>query len=263
MTMSFQLYEERKSYLYNLDPRTKILGMLVAFVLSIIFSHPLFVGPLFGLIVLLVVSGGVPLKRVTILLKGLALLALISVIMWPMFYSKGVPLFRFWMFTFTDSGIAFGFGMAFRILSMVLASITLMMVTSQRDLIQGLRGLGLPYKASFAVATALRFLPMMAGVGQTILEAQRSRGLDLEKGSVAQKLKSNAAILAPLTIQSIRLSQQLVLSVEARGFGRNNPRTSLRALHFSQGDVIGLWLMGGLIALSILLRAFGVGYIPD
>jgi energy-coupling factor transport system permease protein len=262
MSMASQLYEPHDSYLYRLDPRTKIIGMLVAFAISIIFSHPLFLGGLFFIIILVIISGGVPIRRVMILLKGLAALAMISIIMWPMFYKQGTPLFSFWIFRFTREGLAFGFGMAFRILSMVLASITLMMITPQRDLILGLRGLGLPYKASFAVATALRFLPMMVGVGQTIREAQRSRGQDLEKGNIIERMKANSAILAPLIIESIRLSQQLVLAVEARGFGRTNERTSLVALKYSSTDIAVLWVLGGLLVTAVALRFFGLGYMP-
>ena len=259
MSMGFQMYEKQNTFLFRLDPRVKIIGLLIAFSYSVIFSDPYFLGTMFFAILILILSSKVPFRKIKPLIFALMTLAIISFLMWPLFFKDGNLLVSIWIIKITDKGIKFGIAMAFRILCMTIASITLMLVTSQRDLILGLRGLRLQYNQSFVFATALRFLPMMAGIGKTINEAQRARALNLDKGLMV-KLKNNAAILAPMIIESIRLSQQLMLSIEARGFDRRDVKTTIRKLEYGTQDIITLIIFGIIISCSVFLRILGYGH---
>lgn len=261
MARTFQLYQAGTSFLYQLDPRVKIFGVLAAFFLSVLFTDPRVLGILFLSIVTIDLAGGIPPRRVVQLVKGLMVLALISVIMWPLFHREGEIAVRIFGFGITRWGLAFGFAMAFRILSMVLASTTMMFCTTQRDLVLGLYRLGLPYKACFAFATGLRFLPTMIGVAHTIMEAQQTRGLDLTRGSVISRLKRYAAVLAPMIVESIRIAQQLALSVEVRGFDARPQRTTLRTLRYDRRDRTSLAVLGTLTAAAIVARIAGYGVI--
>ncbi len=123
MALHFELYVEGSSIVYRLDPRTKIIGVLVMFVCSVIFTHPLYLGPLFFGMLLLNVVGGAPLRRVALLLKSLTALVVLSLVMWPLLYHPGREVFRLGPLYVTDLGLAYGAGMSFRILNMVLAPI--------------------------------------------------------------------------------------------------------------------------------------------
>lgn len=259
MSLQFELYSPGKSFLYRLDPRTKIIGVLVIFAISVLFTHPLYLGPFFFGVLLLNLVGGVPLARVALLLKSLTLLVVISLVMWPLLYHPGREIWRAGSIYITDIGAAYGVGMSFRILNMVIAPITLMMTTTQRDFVLGLRGIGLPQKGAFALATTFRFLPTVVGVGGSIIEAQRSRGLDVNRGYVIQRLRNYAAIMGPLMINSIRLAQQLVLAVEAKAISSTAPRTSIRRLSFTSLDYAVLMGYGVILAIVITLRVFGLG----
>ena len=133
----------------RLAPRVKIIGVLVIFAISVLFTHPLFLGPFFFVIIAIDLAGGVPLKRVALLLKSLAVLVILSLVMWPLLFHPGSEVYRISDSIYlTDLGIYYGIGMAFRILNMVIAPISLMLTTTQQDLILGLRGLGLPHTRS-------------------------------------------------------------------------------------------------------------------
>jgi energy-coupling factor transport system permease protein len=261
MSRTFQLYTHGASFLYTADPRVKILGVLVAFYLSVLFTDPLYLGTLFAGIVIVDLLGGIPPSRVIQLVRGLLVLASISVLMWPLLNRSGDVAFRVFDVPITRWGLSFGFAMGFRILSMVLASTTLMTCTHQSDLVLGLRGLGLPYKACFAFATGFRFLPTMIGIARTIVEAQEARGLDLRKGGVIARLKHYAAVLAPMIIESIRVAQQLALSVEVRGFGARKDRTTLRQLTLSRWDWLALQAMAIGVVVATAVRILGYGVI--
>ena len=122
--------------------------------------------------------------------------------------------------------------MAFRILNMVTAPIILMLSTRQRELILGLRGIGLPQKGAFALATTFRFLPVVIGIGNGIIEAQRSRGLDVNKGNFIVRMKNYAAILGPLMISSLRIAQQMAFAVELKAMSSTAKRTTLNRCGF-------------------------------
>lgn len=259
MSMQFELYAESESVINRLDPRTKIIGVMVVFAISVIFTHPLFLGPFFFLILAIILLSGVPVKKVAILLKSLSLLVIISLLMWPLLYHPGSEIFRIGKIYITDLGAAYGVGMAFRILNMVIAPIILMLTTRQRELILGLRGIGLPQNGAFALATTFRFLPTVIGVGNGIIEAQRSRGLDVNKGNIIVRMKNYAAILGPLMINSLRIAQQLAFAVESKAMSSTAKRTTFQPLHFSKNDrriIIGYALF---LVSVIVLRAMGYG----
>lgn len=259
MTQSFRLYEPGNSFLYRLDPRVKLIGVFAIFFLSILFTDPRFLAPVFLGVLALIVAGRVPMRRVALMLRSLAILVIIALILWPLIYQRGPVVTTILGFRITEGGLFYGGGMAFRILDMVVAPIALFLTTTQPDFIAGLRRLGLPYKASFALATALRFLPTIVGVGQSIVEAQRARGLDPSKGSPLRRMKSYGRILGPLMITSIRIAQQLVLAVEAKAFSIDRPRTFYRDLHFETPDYVALAVIGLACAVAMTVRVLGYG----
>lgn len=259
MSMQLELYKEGNSFLHRLDPRTKVLGVLVVFAISVIFTHPLFLGPFFLILLLIALLGGVPLSRLGIFLKSVALLVILSLIMWPLFYHPGEEIFRYGSIYVTDIGLLYGIGMAFRFVNMVLAPIILMLTTRQRDLILGMRGIGLPHKAAFALAVAFRFLPTIVGVGNGIIEAQRSRGLDVNQGGFRERTKNYGAIMGPLMISSLRMAQQLALAVEAKAMSSTARRTTIRPLRFGQLDKTVLASYAILLVTVIVLRILGYG----
>lgn len=259
MTQSFRLYEPGASFLYRLDPRVKLIGVLAIFFLSILFTDPRFLAPVFLGVLVLIVAGRVPMRRVALMLRSLAVLVVIALLLWPLIYQKGPVVATILGVGVTEGGLLYGGGMAFRILDMVIAPIALFLTTTQPDFIAGLRRLGLPYKASFALATALRFLPTIAGVGQSIVEAQRARGLDPSRGSPLRRMKSYGRILGPLMITSIRIAQQLVLAVEAKAFSIDRPRTFYRELRFDTLDYVALAVIGLVCAAAAMVRVLGHG----
>lgn len=259
MTQQFRLYEEGYTFLYRLDPRVKLIGVLAVFFLSIIFNDPRFLAPVFFSILALIIIGRVPIRRVALLLRSLSILVIISLILWPLIYQQGPVLFRVLGFNITEGGILFGFGMAFRILDMVIAPIALFLTTTQPDFVAGLRRLGLPYKASFALATAFRFLPTVVGVGQSIVEAQRARGLDVGRGSPVRRMKSYGRIVGPLMITSIRIAQQLVFAVEAKAFSIDRKRTFYKHLVYDRADWVALFVIASIVAVAIVIRVMGYG----
>jgi energy-coupling factor transport system permease protein len=103
-----------------------------------------------------------------------------------------------------------------------------------------------PYEFVFAFTTAVRFVPVLAEEAQTIMDAQKARGLELERGNFLKRIRNYIPILIPLIVSAIRRSLELAEAMESRAWGATKKRTNLYVLKMHKGDV-------ALVGLTILL----------
>ncbi len=129
------------------------------------------------------------------------------------------------------------------------------MTTSADDLGLALEQIHVPYSISFTFTTAVRLVPTMAVDAQTVVDAQRSRGLELDKGNFMKRIRNYIPILIPLIISAIRRSVELAEALESRAFGASEKRTAIVTLKMRAGDylVILATTFGLAIALYIYL----------
>jgi len=93
-------------------------------------------------------------------------------------------------------------------------------------------------------------VPTMAVDAQTVVDAQRSRGLELDKGNLLKRVRNYIPILIPLLLIAIRRSLELAEALEARGFPGKEGRTSLFLLRFRPVDYLLIGISLGGIVLS-------------
>jgi energy-coupling factor transport system permease protein len=248
------LYLDRDTWVHRLDPRTKMLLLVGAFVLAF-----LFVNPLYGLAVLaLVVLFGaaakslINLKRVRFIL---IMIGLVTVVLWSIFAQGQTPLFLF----VERESLLYGIGVALRIDATIVAGMIFLSTTRNEEIATGLVRLGLPYRFAFAVSTALRLVPTIAATGSTISQAQRSRGLDLESGNIFQRVRKNTPLLIPVFVSTIRSTNVFSMALESKGFGASTKRTYLLDLAMARRDWVVLAVFVLLLAAAIALRLLGYG----
>jgi energy-coupling factor transport system permease protein len=111
--------------------------------------------------------------------------------------------------------------------------------------------LGYPNALSFTFTTAVRLVPTLAVDAQTVVDAQRSRGLELDKGNLFRRVRNYIPILIPLLLIAIRRSLELAEALESRGFPGKEGRVSLFQLRMKKGDYLVLAISVGAILTSI------------
>src|SRR6058998_2036880 len=116
------------------------------------------------------------------------------------------------------------------------------------------RWLGYPNALSFTFTTAVRLVPTMAVDAQTVVDAQRSRGLELDKGNLLKRVRNYIPILIPLLLVAIRRSLELAEALEARGFPGREDRTSLYELRLKPSDY--LLVLGSSTVLAVSMWIF-------
>jgi energy-coupling factor transport system permease protein len=248
------LYLDRDTWVHRLDPRTKMVLLIGAFVLAF-----LFVNPLYGLVVLAIVlafgywaKSLINLKRIWFILF---MIAVMTIILWSIFAGGKTPLFLF----VEREALLYGIGAALRVDVMIIAGMIFLSTTRNEEIATGLVKLGIPYRFAFAISTALRLVPTIAATGSTIGQAQRSRGLDLDSGNIIQRIRKRIPLLIPVFVSTIRSTNVFSMALESKGFGASPTRTYFLRLEMTKRDKLVLVVFAVLLSAAIALRVTGYG----
>lgn len=257
----YVLFVERRSFFHSLDPRSKLLFVTCVFIWSSVFNHPLYTGiVLASVLTMILVSGVAP--RLKLFWFGLASLAAMSLILWPLFRRGGTtPFVEVMGFTVTQESVLYALAVAFRLVAMVLSGLLLLTTTKIEELELAFTKLGLPFPVAFGFSAVFRFIPTMVGDGLTVLAAQQCRGVNVARGNVFRRLRNSAAIIVPLFITTMRRFNELPMAIESRGFVPMGKRTSLLELRFRRRDAAFSAVVLALAVLSVYLRLNGYGAI--
>ena len=259
--MNLSLYRDEETWLHRLDPRTKMIGVLIVFSLSLCFNHPLFMaGVASGMFLIAISSRAHPV--VWTMRYILILLVLFSAALWPFFVKGPTTIFSWKSLTVSRESLLYGIAMGLRLATFVMAGLIFLATTRNEEITNGLIRMGLPYPVAFALVTALRLVPTFAGVGGTIVQAQVSRGLDLESKNVFGRIAGFIPLAVPMFITAIRYTNLLAMALESRGFSPVNPRTLYYVPKMKKSDWGVLSLLTCLLAVSLYIRlACGLGVV--
>ncbi|HXW94470.1 MAG TPA: energy-coupling factor transporter transmembrane component T [Nitrososphaerales archaeon] len=116
---------------------------------------------------------------------------------------------------------------ATRFVAIVVSTSLFFITTSPDELEQVMKTFRFPRDVVFAFVTAVRFIPVMFLDTIQIMDAQKSRGLELEKGNVFRRVRNMIPILIPLVVNSVVRSGELAEAMESRAYGAVPRPTSL------------------------------------
>ncbi len=156
----------------------------------------------------------------------------------------------------TASTMAFSLSMSLRFLALMMAFSLFFLTTAPDDLGMALEKLGVPFDFTFAFTSAIRFVPDLALEVSSIMDAQKSRGLEFEKGSLMTRIRNYIPILVPMFVRSFERSLELAEAMEARAYGASEARTSLYQLKMRRVDFAALILILLALSASVYARYF-------
>ena len=253
---AFDFYVAGRSRLHSLDPRVKLaLVAAGSVVLFLWLNIPLLVGVLVG-IHLLLLGSGYPWSKLVAIWRAIALLLLLIMLIWPVFDRTGDLLFSLGPLNVHDDALLRGVANAARIAAINFIFILWIGTTDARELVRGFVRLGLPFRWGMALTIGLRFIPTFAGTFATVSDAQQARGLIL-RGWWYKRVRSMLPIFIAALVSALRASEQLAMTLEARGFGASHQRTTMRDIRMSPFDwfVLGLTLLLSATLLWLTLTA--------
>ncbi|MEM3577828.1 MAG: energy-coupling factor transporter transmembrane component T [Candidatus Bathyarchaeia archaeon] len=234
------------SPIHDLDPRIKFIYVCAIFVIAIIFSELIPLMVLFVMQVPLVLLARVKREWMRSM-RGAAFLATI------IFLTNFVVTYFFTHYPLAVS-LENASALTLRFIVLVESFSIFFLTTSPDTLSLALEQTHVPYEFTFAFTTAVRFVPVLAEEAQTIMDAQKARGLELERGNFLKRIRNYIPILIPLIISAIRRSLELAEAMESRAWGATKKRTNLYVLKMHSEDFILLALTIGILAAAIYIR---------
>jgi energy-coupling factor transport system permease protein len=238
------------SPVHRLDPRIKFLYVCTIFVVAIMFSALLPLVILFLIQLPFVFVARVQ-RQWLRSLRGAAFLAAI------IFGTNLLFRFIYAGYVLLLADFEYASAMTLRFVVLVESFSVFFLTTSPDHLGLALEQSRVPYEFCFAFTTAVRFVPVLAEEAQTIMDAQKARGLELEKGNFLKRIRNYIPILIPLIISAIRRSLELAEAMESRAWGAIKKRTNLYVLKIRRADFL-LILISILIIIAALYARFYV-----
>lgn len=249
------------SVLHRLDPRVKMGAALALMVLPFAARHP--VGHLLtiGLVGAAAVLSRAPWRALLGTLRAVFWLGLFMFFFY-FFTTPGRPLLTLGQVTVTLEGLLAGAVQVYRLCLLAIVAALLTYTTSPLQLTHGLEAvlgplarLGLPVRELGMVLTiALRFVPTLFEEMETLVRAQKARGVDIASGPPWRRIRNTAPILVPLFLSAIRRAEELAVAMDARGFRSHPNRTRLYRLTLSRADGIAVLVVLACGIAGITLR---------
>ena len=248
-------YIRQDSALHRLNPLTKL--MLVLGLILISFISPWYWTPHLLLLIIVIplsILGKVNRPFFRAFWQLILPAALFLFLMQAFFQPVGEQvIFRFWFLDITMESLLFAFRNAMRV-SVMVSSFTLFLLTTHpSELMTDLTRRGLPGQFAYVVISALQIIPQMQAKAQTIISAQRSRGLDTQS-SFFRRIRGIIPLVGPLVFGSLVEVEERAIAIEARGFTSTRSKTFLREISDTSLDRALRWMFIGLVILTLFLR---------
>jgi energy-coupling factor transport system permease protein len=237
------------SPIHNLDPRIKFIYVCTIFAIAVIFWEILPLMILFLLQIPFIALAGVKREWMRSM-RGAAFLATV------IFLTNFLVAFAGAGWIVTPKNLENAIAMTMRFVVLVESFSVFFLTTSPDHLGLALEQTRIPYEFVFAFTTAVRFVPVLAEEAQTIMDAQKARGLELERGNFLKRIRNYIPILIPLIVSAIRRSLELAEAMESRAWGATKKRTNLYVLKIHKGDLALLGITSGILATAIYVHFF-------
>ncbi len=249
------------SFLHHLDPRTKLLALLVVSIVAVLFSALAVLVLVFLFEILLALSSGIIKKFLGAL--TLASPLFIQVIVLDSLFSKAPsgPVYFSASIGFlhpevTRAGLVLALAMGFRLLAICGIAILFLMTTSHDDFIRSLKGMRVPPTLSFSLGYALRSTTFLTEDTCQIMDAQRSRGLELDRGNGTGIRNKLTALFIPATVSLLKRSKNTSDAMQARGFRQSVPHTKYKPQKLGRFDLLMGIILASLVVILLIINRF-------
>jgi len=255
-----------KSVIHRLDPRTKLI-MLVVYIVAL-FSAKSWISYsiCLGFLATCIGISTIPVKSIVRGMKPLVMILIFTGVLNLFFTTTGDVLIDFWVITITTDGLVRAVFMTVRILMLITCTFLLTYTTSPIALTDGLEALMGPLKKirvpvhelSMMMCIALRFIPTLIEETDKIMCAQKARGADFENGKLMDRVKALIPILVPLFISAFRRADELATAMECRCYHGGDGRSKMKILRYHGIDFWCFLVGAALLAVVFTLASFSL-----
>lgn len=239
-------YKEGEGVLYELDPRTKLMGLFLYIISLFVFNSWLGFALTFSFFLVIRKMSGISFSYIFKGLKPVFFIVLFATLLNVLFGSTNwvKTIFTLW-----------------RMIGAVFASNLITLTTRPREISNALeKGLSFlsvihfpVHEVATIISLAFRFIPILSEEAGRIMDAQKCRGSRIGEGGLINKAKSVMPIIIPLFISAFRRSDDLALAMDSRLYG-SGERSVWKKLKYGKYDSYGYIVSIGVLILSLIDR---------
>lgn len=260
--MIFGRYIPVDSPLHKMDPRAKLLTIIIFIAVVFLADNALTYGLLAIFTLAAIWLSNIPIKFLFNGLKFLFWIILFTFFLHIFFTKEGDLLYKFGFIEIYQGGLRQGIFISLRFFFLLLVTSLLTLTTTPIEITDGIESLLKPLKKvgfpvhelSLMISIALRFIPTLMDETDKIMKAQMARGVDFSEGTIKQRAKAVVPLLIPLFINAFKRAEELATAMEARGYRGGEGRTKYRLLKWGMIDNIAILTLFILTILLLLLR---------
>jgi energy-coupling factor transport system permease protein len=254
---------DRKSWVHNLDPRTKVALLIVFSTMPIFFTDPRFIAVFIVLIIPVWLTANVDFRSLRGPLLGvgifLTMIFILTAVVGEAELTNPDPFSAYtWYYHFgpavvTSRTVTRGLWLGMRLAVPLTTGLLIITTTDPTYLAKGLRKLKVPTEIVFMILAGLRFIPIITEQLYNILDAQTIRGVE------NSRIKRIRLLMLPLFITSLRRTRTMGLACEAKGFGARCWNNFYEEFYMKRADkllLIGL----AIVTVTAFIVRFVFGY---
>lgn len=239
-------YLPMNSFVHRLDARAKLLAIMLFFVVVFNASSVVDYAILFAFLVIVVQLSNVTLHYFYQGIKPMIWLIIFTSFFQVLFIQSGHVYVELGFLKITSDGLIQAAIVTSRFAIIIGMSTILSLTTNPlgisdavESMLNPFRRFGVPaHEIAIILSIAMRFVPTILDEARTIMNAQRSRGVDFNEGSLLKRIRAIIPILIPLFANAIRRADELANAMESRGYRGGDTRTKYRQLIWTKNDTL-------------------------
>lgn len=254
-------YMPLNSLIHRMDPRAKILSMLIMLTAIFIPSGFMGYGILAVVIIGVVLMSKLKLNFLIRAMKPMMFMLTFLMVINIFVIKTGYLVVDIFGFKIYSDAIFQTLYISVRLMLMIMITTILTATTKPLDLTLGIEDLLAPFKRfkvpaheiAMMISIALRFIPTLIEETDRIMKAQASRGVDLQEGKFKEKIMAILSLIVPLFVSSFQRAEDLADAMEARGYIPQARRTRYKQLKRTPKDVVLIISSFSMLALMIAI----------
>ena len=256
-------YMPLDSWVHKLDPRMKIISMMILMVAVFVADFNVYI-LLAAFLIFAVLSAKLTFKFIMKSMKPMMFMLVFLFLINTLVIRTGYVVFNVWKFTLYSDAIWQTVYILGRLVFMIMITTLLTATTAPLDLTLGLEDLLSPFRKigvpshviAMMISIVLRFIPTLIEDTQRIMQAQASRGVDLDEGSIKEKIQGIISMILPLFVSAFQRAEDLADAMEARGYYPGKVRTRYKQLKIRPSDYLGLLICIGVLVSVIMINLY-------
>ena len=263
-SLVFGKYIPIDSAVHRLDPRAKLIGLFLM-IAAVFVPKSWWAFLVIGIFVFItLLSAKIGIRMIVQSFKPMIMMMIFLLVINSLTVKTGDVLFNVGSVQGHSDAVFNTLFVIVRLLLMISLTTILTATTKPLDLTLGIEWLLKPlelvkfpsHEVALMVSIALRFIPTIIEETIRIMNAQKSRGVDFDNGSISSKISAILSLIVPLFSVSFERAYELADAMEARGYVPGAERTRYHVLKFRFTDYLFVLICMALLAFSILSRIY-------